>query len=173
MSANRTRSIQTTIRSINNTVKVINVITDVYALPLSDVMESIKCSIDELNNLKFLNSAAPVKPINDIDVDELFTNMLTDLINNMPDNRKFVGISELTQAINEIISNQSPSDKYSFKISNMLLSMDPKYIKSLKEIFKTNISSKMININYDEIFVKCRCRKNIDGLKDKWVIKFK
>lgn len=242
--ATRTRSIQTTITSSNNTVKVINVITDIYdGSNIGDVMESIKYSIDELNNLnrsifdrtqlsldckqfdilktvknehtsnsneqssvanvimnqsvsnidrrldtanksdseehttEISDVSTSVKKYHDIDVDELFTRMLTDLINNMPDNRKFVGISELTQAINEIVSNTTSPDQYSFKISNMLLSMDPIYIKSLKDIFKSDVSAKMINIlfplNHNDNFIKCRCRRNIDGLRDKWVIKFK
>ena len=215
MSAKRTRSIQTTIHSSNNTVKVINIVTDVYDdCNISDVMESIKCSINDIYDLnsngkdvnvslhdsKISNiddytsdspdhdhraiacnsiedTKLPSNLTNDIDVDELFTKMLTDLINNMPDNRKFIGISELTQAINEIISNSTSPDKYSFKISNMLLSMDPYYIKSIKEIFKSDVSSKMINIIFplsnNDTFIKCRCRRNVDGLKDKWVIKFK
>lgn len=238
MSATRTRSIKTVIESSNNTVKVINVITDIYdGSNIGDVMESIKYSIDELNNLNRLSldskqfdilktvkdstlyeidsvnnnntstdviinqsvanidssygaalkpksdsedsdsNTSTIKKYHDIDVDELFTKMLTDLINNMPDSRKFVGISELTQAINEIVSNTTSPDKYSFKISNMLLSMDPIYIKSLKDIFKSDVSAKMINIlfplNHNDNFIKCRCRRNIDGLRDKWVIKFK
>ena len=184
MSAKRTRSIKTVITSSDNNVKVINVITDVYDGSISDVMESIKFSIRELSEETDESTSEEVeietktiKKYQNIDIDDLFTKMLTDLINAMPENRKFVGISELTQAINEIISNTTDPTQYSFKLSNMLLSMNSNYIKSIKEIFKSDVSSKMLTMLFPltnhEIFKKCRCRRNIDGLKDKWIIKFK
>ena len=189
MSANNPSEPIITYRTITNEfideqgikhMKIIKIETTMYS------MQSSNETTKEVND-----SSEGEEQTNDIDVnthaktDETFTTMITDIINAMPENRKFLGISEFVQSINEIISQtnsikEGNDAKYNFKVSNIILNNDnvnKNYIKFIKDTFKSAISSKLFSmlfpLNNHPTLAKVRCRKSVDGLKDKWIIKFK